>query len=408
MKYGRLLFVLLVAGGLSISSEFNLRLSPASAANQAAPGSASSSGPPAVVAPAASSAPSGGAGGTTAAGPTNSSAFFKMGRPTLFVLTYASDPITTTYLTYEVTVNLTKAMKSKYWLLPEPAWALADYSLQCQNDKNTRGAIVLYDVENDTGSFNFFVLQNTYAHIYAKALFVDCHHFRTLSNDYSQGIVTRTRAITDTGTPAQSKQPPAVVGKTYVIASPNPAAPPGTTYLSGETETLQPGEEEITTENKSDLPTMRVEWLSRDEIDSRHFAANQYGVPFLSLAALGAYLAARTYTQQTSITQTTPAIPGGSTMNGSVSTMTQKSGNNSALPSGIAYLGFSLSPLSTLTLGGANQTRVLKSAASSVASALTRQLQTECIGSPSKPAALPLNTVCHFFDLVELRKASSK
>jgi hypothetical protein len=63
---------------------------------------------------------------------------------------------------------------------------------------------------------------------------------------------------------------------------------------------------------------------------------------------------------------------------GSVADATTKSGNNSALPFGIAYLGTTLQPFSSVNVVVGNQTRVLKSAASGIASALRRELDHEC------------------------------
>jgi hypothetical protein len=356
-----------------------------------------------------------------------------MKRKTIFVLAYASDPVTTTYLSYEVAENLTPAMaripqgdgsSTQLWLFPEPAWSLSDYATQCQNDPaGTGGALVLYDVENDEGSFNFFFVQNTYAHLYAKAFFVNCKAYEPPFKSDVSGILSYSVGATFNGTPT-SATPPYTDAVTTThqntslkqtggstskgVAGGNQA---GTAFQNQQTtqDTLNsqksspPPATLSATATKSVIPTMQVLWLSSNEISSPRNSANQYGIPLFSIAALGAYLASRTYTQTTSITQTAPAVPGTSTTNGSISTTTQKSGNDSSLPYGLALAGSSLLTLSSITVGGANQTRVLKSAAAGVASELKKQIRLECADAwqnYSKGSAPPPDPdrFCTFFE----------
>jgi hypothetical protein len=126
---------------------------------------------------------------------------------------------------------------------------------------------------------------------------------------------------------------------------------------------------------------MTVVWFDDKELQTPKHSADQYGVPLITIAAAGAYLASRAYTQQTSITETVPLVPGSSTMQGSLSSTTQKSGNNSYLPYGLALAGSSLSSFANVTIGGTNQTRVLKRAAAGVASTLQAHLRAMCQGA---------------------------
>ena len=352
-----------------------------SAAPAAGPAAASAAAP-AAAAPAASSG-----GASTAAGPTNASAFLKMGRKSVFVLVYAADPVTTTFLSYELALNLSPVMdqmKERQWLVPEPAWSLADYATQCQNDPKTEGALVIYDVENDVGNFNFVFLANTYAHLYAKAMFVDCEAYTLPVDNAESGITTFSQTSTFVGTPPTpttsvgpvkySPPPTRSVQSTIIFPSPTPLAKPvGYQSQIQTTDSFAAPAQYQGVQTTNVIPTMTVRWVSSGEIDSAHFAANQYGVPFLTVAGLGAYLTSRQYSASSSKQTTYPLVPVGSVQVTNTST-----GNNSSLPYGIAYLGASLSSLSTLTLGGANQSRVLKSAAASVASAIRRDLDSEC------------------------------
>jgi hypothetical protein len=375
---------------------------------------------------AAASGSGGGGSGGSAAGPTNATVISPMNRHTVFVLVYASDPITATFLAYEVTTNLGPLMREDprdkgrpRWLLPEPAWTIADYATQCQHDPNTTGAFILYDVENDAGSFNFFLVQNTYAHLYAKVLYLGCEPFSPPFVPGVSGLTTYSQqaqfngstvpampAPSGTPTPSPINAPlPTThqVQNTSNFSSPSPTPAPQQPFRSSQqiTDVSPPSSQVTQTETLTATPRLPVIWANNSEIQSGRYAANQYGIPFLSVVAAGAYLTARTYTQTTSSTTTVPTTPGGTTQNGSVATTTQKQGNNSALPNGIAYLGFSLTQLSNITLGGANQTRVLKSAAASVASSLRKDLKHEC---PTQQVAVPSppTSVCDLFSVDRL------
>jgi len=359
-----------------------------------------------------------------------------MDRPTVFIIVYAPDPTTTTFLSYEVASNLSHLMavdhpsSKKLWLFPQPAWQLSDYATQCQNDPdNTVGALVLYDVEADAGSYNYFFVY-TYEHLFAKALFVNCRAFAPPFNSKFPGITTYSQQATYNGTPASpsplgclsvppkmerrsaectatptpvlAPPPTRSVAVSESFASPSPLPDASVPYLSSRstTDSLQPPAQITETETTTVIPTMKVTWLS-DEITSRKSAANELSIPFLSIAAVGAYLASRTYTQSTQITQTGPTIAGQPT----ISVNTQKSGNNSALPFGLGYLGGSLSSLSSLSIGGTNTAPVLKRAASSVASELRNQIRKECVTKSGEPQN-QTEDLCKIFDPAQLARGN--
>lgn len=411
MKLARSLFALVIttvlaaAWSLQTSSTIG---SPAVAATVAAAAAAAAS---TASSPAASSS-SGSASAAGLPGPTNAAAFLRMDRRSLFVLVYASDPLTASYLSYEVATNLSHATaqvsaddKRTLWLLPEPAWSLSDYATQCQNDpERTAGALVVFDVENDSGNFNFFLV-NTYTQLYAKALFVNCEAFKPPFGSKYPGITTYSQQATYNETPARpdpstcslqsvpgdkkdtaclntptplSQAPPpsrtVAVADNIVPPSPTPAPPAAFPSSRLTTDTFPTPAQVTETETTNVIPSMKVTWLS-DEIRSRHDAGHELSLPFLSIAALGTYLASRTYSQMTSVQQVSPTIPGQPT----TTVTTSKTGNNSVLPYGLGFVGGSLSQLSSLSLGGTNQTRILKSAASSFASELRGQIQAECV-----------------------------
>ncbi len=318
------------------------------------------------------------------------------------MLVYAADALTANFLSYEVSINLEAALKNKFWLLPEPAWTLTDFATQCQNDPMTQGAFVVYDVENDVGSNNYFAVLNTYAHLYAKSFFVTCSRqqprYSPSKSDSSNNVITQV-SQTATFNEYPGAKPTASPPPTSVTHEDDSGSAAGPKDTSGSKDTaVYPTGNNLTTSiSASIIPKMEISWLSRNELDTPHNAANEYSIPLLSAVVAGAYLAARSITETTSIQQTVPQVPG-TTNFGSTQITTQKQGNNSVLPYGLAYLGASLSALSNTTLGGSNQNRVLKSAAAGVASALRRELRTDC---------LDLKTLGHGKTQVIARKSDS-
>src|SRR5271154_4696268 len=92
-----------------------LLVAPAYGAASSAPSTGGGAPPPVVTAVSTGSSSSGstgtaGSGSATAAGPTNANVLLKMNHHTTFVLAYASDSLTATYLTYEVAFNLRDLM----------------------------------------------------------------------------------------------------------------------------------------------------------------------------------------------------------------------------------------------------------------------------------------------------------
>jgi hypothetical protein len=339
-----------------------------------------------------------------------------MKRKTLFVLVYASDPITTTYLAYEIAASLTPVMQRdptqdpkdknsrSIWVFPEPAWTLTDYAAQCQNDASqTAGALVIYDVENDAGVFNWLLYQQTYTHLYVKAFFVNCAAYAPPFQPAQNGMTSFSQQATYNGTPGGPKPPidatpeptqtpgyprvtptpttisapPSTESVTFVYPGPTPTpTSPPTPFPTGLSKTSPVAAQIVSTQTTTIIPKMQVVWRSENEI---HDFAHQASVPFLSVAALGAYLASRTYTQQTTVSQTTPLVPGTSTTaNGSETVSTQRSGNNSTLPYGVALIATAFPPLASVSFGGSNQTRILKNAASGVATKLRSEIRNDC------------------------------
>ncbi|MDB5071919.1 MAG: hypothetical protein JWM87_3030 [Candidatus Eremiobacteraeota bacterium] len=321
----------------------------------------------------------------------------------MFVLVYATDATTTAYLAYEVAARFTPYMRPDpngraQWVMPEPAWSLADYAAQCQNDpENTAGALVVYDVENDAGTFNWLLYQQTYAHLYAKAFFVNCIPFAPPFRPAQPGMTSYSQTITYGGTPASPEPqidktplpratpiPPVAAA---LVPTPTPTPAPVPSPSPSPTPTAVPSPSGVTpmpttapgivsTQNTVILPTMQVVWRNENEIDD---FARQASVPFVSVAALGAYLASRSFTQTTTTSKTVPLVPGVSTSNaGSETVQVQRQANNTTLPYGIAILGSALLPLSSVNFGGSNQTRILKNAASGVATKVRNEIRADC------------------------------
>jgi hypothetical protein len=340
-------------------------------------------------------------------------------KQTLFVLAFANDAVTTTVLSYEVAMQL-EGRRAKYiaglptdkasgesavWIMPEPAWTLSDYATQCQNDsEHTLGALIVYDVENDAGVFNYILYQHTYTHLYAKAFFVSCEPFAPPFSSAGTNLTTYTQQITFTGSPKSAsldkvqpgplpvpKPPPDSVGPaaaalsaTQSYATPNPK--PAGAYPTQDIKTTPAESQIIATQTSTVIPRMRVVWHAASEL---HDFAHQASVPFIGIAAVGAYLASRTSNEQKTVTQTQPLIPGTPTANGLITISTQKTSNNSTLPYGVALVGSALTPLASVTFGGANQTRILKNAASGVATKLYEQIAMGCkAGTQDRPANL--------------------
>jgi hypothetical protein len=280
--------------------------------------------------------------------------------------------------------------KGDSWVLPEPAWTIADYSTQCENDaQHTFGAFVIYDVENDSGIVNAVAIQDSFTHLFARALFISCSPFLTSFDE--QGIRSSTVTITATGT---ATPPP---NADSVAFSEQPTTLSDAEPYTGAIPPSKPGQQTITyaqkpagtsTTSLAKLPGMEVQWVTKDDV--KGFSNPLSGIIFAAgatAAAVGAYFSARQISQTNTVTKTGPLVPGTPTTNGSVTYTNTQMNNNSLLPYGIALLGGSLTPLSSLTVGAANQTSLLKQAAARMSQKLWAQIRTTRCVFPSRPEA---------------------
>jgi hypothetical protein len=136
---------------------------------------------------------------------------------------------------------------------------------------------------------------------------------------------------------------------------------------------------------------MKVMWVS----DVKGLSHPLKGLVFAAgatVAAVGAYLSTRQVSQTNTVTQTGPLFPGTPTANGSVAYTNTQTNSNSLLPFGVALLGGALTPLSSLTLGAANQTSLLKQAAQRMSAEMWTHLQTDKQGCAPQD-----DTLCQYF-----------
>jgi hypothetical protein len=361
-------------------------------------------------------------------GPANGGVLLKMKQPTLYVLVYAGDPATTNFLAYEVAAILqpyaiqestprSLRPSNAYvgnWITPEPAWALTDFATQCQNDTNTIGALIIYDVENNAGTSSYLFYQRGWTYLYAHAALVSCAQIPTAApvSTFAKGTALTSLAGQRivSGVPAPNATP--LTGDIKPILSPptvtndqktiqkttkcsgtkssindiNGTRPPSpcpvteidyqkqrTKTDTAPTATSPPLETVQVTQNTTWIPSMRVEWQTTHELSGQK---DNGLVPFLTFAALGAYLAARQETVQNTTTVMLPNVPG-TTNTGTTSYAHQTSLNNSTLPFGLALLGTSFSQLGSGSVGGLNQSDMLKYAAAHLAKQLALQLRAE-------------------------------
>jgi hypothetical protein len=354
------------------------------------------------------SAAASGGGGTAA--PSNSGAFFRVGKPTLFVLAYSSDSLSPAYITYEMAdyfnarTRRDTQKRPLYWVLPEPGWGISDFMTQCANDPNTLGALILYDTENDTGIFNYVIYEENYTHLYSKVLLVTCDSPFRLRQ--TQEMQSEMRATTDTVTYSTPTPSPTQGGETagssytesYSAVNPTARKLNGVSdsvklssvqlqHAPAPTKTAKPttpprhphkdklvripGKVYTETLTRTVLPTMMIIWQNDKSLDAQGI---QGSVPFIGVAAIGGWLATREISR-TAMTQTTQTIAPGD----SVTTTNTTAGNNSALPYGLALAAPALTSLGSINFGGANGNRVLKTAAARMASLLGRQWHNDCV-----------------------------
>jgi hypothetical protein len=58
--------------------------------------------------------------------------------------------------------------------IAEPAWTLQDFQNQCLDDRRTLGAIVIDDIQNDSGQFNDVALTRSYTHLLSDVFLATC------------------------------------------------------------------------------------------------------------------------------------------------------------------------------------------------------------------------------------------
>jgi hypothetical protein len=339
----------------------------------------------------ASAAASGGTAASGTSGYQNGSLFLRPSQRTLYVLVYGPDASTTNYVAYEVSLLLgstvhkdpkkhaagswrmmnaineanvsdkTKASddsKQYYWVLPEPGWTLADFATQCQNDMaHTVGALVIYDIENDSGSFSWLLLQNTYTHLYAKAALIECKAAYDIDQEKPLAVGSlQTSTVVNAG----SDQNPAV--STQLAVTTKATEPP----QQVKTTSSPPPRVVTKTLTATAVPEMNIVWQNTDMLSGHRL---QRSVPFLAFAGLVTYLATR-YTVPTTTTTTT-TLPSPTASGGTIATGTSRTYNGATdLPLSLAVLGSTIGGLSSSSVGGANQSRVLKNAAAALATRL--------------------------------------
>jgi hypothetical protein len=264
-------------------------------------------------------------------------------------------------------------------IIGEPGWSLQDFQSQCLNDPNTLGALVVYDVENDTGSFNYIVWSRNYTQLFGDAFLVTCDWDDAISQPGSvtspgSVISTQTQNI-DTktkGTAGSVKDP---LDKNAVVTAISHQIPNNgqTTAYTQAVDNRVTSTVTTSTTGSTTSPTLTIRWLTKSPA---HGLGQEGSVPFITIAAAGTFLASQTSTltksNQTQISTNTPT--------GSVSTQQGAStqSNNSVLPFGLGFLGGSLSQLSNLSVPGTNGTTILKNAAADIATDIASRLQTVC------------------------------
>jgi hypothetical protein len=403
---------------LLISNQAALAAPPAASSTASTGSSGSTAGAAAATGSTSGSSTSAASGPSSAAGTSgyqNSTALFQVSHPTLFVLVYGPDPVTTNVIAYEVSLKLGNPVDcierklkpgcsprvaymmnrardgARLWVLPEPAWTLADYATQCENDPDhTAGALILYDIENDAGTYSYVIFQSQYSHLYSKAILVNCHRWPPATiTSISKSLVKNYPATTaSSSTPADTTTTTVCYPtENQPCTQKNTQAKTVANATSGTTVTTSSPPPEVDTRTKSItfVPRMTIVWQNSDNLDG---AGAQGAVPFLGLAALASYLAQR-YTKSTVSTtsQTTPStLTIGKTVTDSVATTS----NTSDLPLSLAIIASSVGGLNSVSLGGQNPTRAEKSAAATLATRLVNLITYDC-GDPEAGDPPPYN-----------------
>lgn len=265
------------------------------------------------------------------------------GEKAIYILVTTGDASLATAISLELARNLTTKIASgaiasadSPVIVPEPAWTQADLAKQCSADGNTRGAIVVGPVENDTGNSNYVV----YLHGYTK--------------------LTATVAMAGCEPTAQPKKTPSGI-------VPIAAAPAG---------------------------NLQTEWSSRDLVGGD---GKQGGISLLPLAVAGALFAYHipTITQPPTVTTTNnPAnnpqvatTTGTANMNGTTTTtgggsVAQSSlgwtNNASTFGSDLGTIATNLQSLTTTQLPGVNSSTLVSRAAFTIAGNIGEQVRATC------------------------------
>jgi hypothetical protein len=274
------------------------------------------------------------------------------------------------------------------WLIPEPGWALANFINQCQSDpENTAGALIFGAVENDTGSFNYFVAVAGYTQLTADASFITCEprasdEFLSLVPPQHMLVGTQTQTITGNSQTKsyslsyaiQTSPVPSTKNKDYVVPKKAKIVSITTGTTQGKS-SQAPTQSSILAPLPTPTPAMNMIW---DAQTSLHSNAQQLGFPLYLLVAVASYVAASHTTTTTTCT------------NPSGAAVSQCKSNNSALATGIAVGAgiFSNSSLAAVTVGGSNPTRQLKNAARDLSVQAAVGLRGSCKAADSKDVAL--------------------
>ena len=319
---------------------------------------------------------------------------FIPGMPTIYVLAQSADSPTQFAVTLEVTMRLSKyaAMKG-VWIVAEPTWAFADFLSQCSKDQvNTRGAILISSVENDTGSDNYLLVADGYVALWSGAQLFRC----SKGNAASPKITTITTSVPtpsvsieqdDSWTWARTNAGHKVSTETdHTLASKkSTVVPAGVNVQTSTAVTVQT----ITSPEPLPTPSIDLLWSSQDFMMGQ---SRGYTTPFVAFAGLGAYIVSRvgslSTTNMTGTTTTTGAIQK------SVSGSTTVGSGGNGLPLGLAAAGTALAGTQSVSVPGTNVPHLLKASAADFATTVRNHIQALCTPpkDASRPAVLPAAT----------------
>jgi hypothetical protein len=285
--------------------------------------------------------------------------------------------------------------------IAEPAWTLQDFQNQCLDDRRTLGAIVIDDIQNDSGQFNDVALTRSYTHLLSDVFLATCdwdssdaeaskllaptdplftkrqaqNQHKFLSGTYSKQEQVLRSAIRASGrNPLDDHKDYSSVtvaatvnGQqlSYNESPPNTSIQHTTSIASGSTT----------------VPAITIHWVSHQPVPGSNAQAS---IPFLTIAGVGTYLATQVASVTRVLSQTiTTNTPTGSIQNVSSA---QKQTNAAGDSLGLALAGGSLAQLSSLSIPGTNATAILKNAAADIATSVASRLQRVCFDPSDGPA----------------------